>query len=119
VSTSNPTLSYCSFHGLPSALLPSGFPIKILQCFSSPLWVTCPNIIVSIPDHPNNIWWGEKIMKILLCNLLVSCHFHPLEAQESSSAPYFHTPSAYVLSLMRETKDHAHIKQAKLQFCLF
>jgi len=44
----------------------------------------------------------------------------PPEAQVSSSAPYFHTPPEYVLSLMTDTKDHTHIKQkAKFQFCQF
>jgi len=34
----------------------------------------------------------------------------PLQAQvsSSSSAPYFHTPSAYVLSLMRDQGSHTH-----------
>ena len=50
-----------------------------------------------------------------------SCHSAPPPfAQISSSAPYFQTPSTYVLPIILDTLFHAQIKQqAKLQLRVF
>jgi len=51
---------------LPTNLFPSGFPTQILY---TPLPHTC---YITRPfhssrfDHPNNIWWGEEIIKVLI-----------------------------------------------------
>ena len=53
--------------GLPSALLPSGFPIKTCTYLSSPhtCYVTCPSQS-SWLDYPNNIWWGVQSINLLV-----------------------------------------------------
>ena len=58
-----------SFHlrlGLPSGLFPSGFPTKTMY---TPLPHTCYMLRPSHSSpivHPNNIKWGEKIIKLLV-----------------------------------------------------
>jgi hypothetical protein len=50
--------------GLPSGLLPPGFPTKALYApLLSPIRATCPAHLSSSLDHPNNIWWGVQSIK--------------------------------------------------------
>ena len=51
--------------GLSSDLFPSGFPTKTLYI---PLHHTCymPHPSHSRFHHPNNIWWGVQIIKLLV-----------------------------------------------------
>jgi hypothetical protein len=70
--------------GLPSGLLPSGFPTKTLYApLLSHIRTTCPADLSSWSDHPKSIWWGVQSIKLLVMLR------HPSWAQISSSAPYF------------------------------
>ena len=52
--------------GLPSGLLPPGFPTKILYApLSSSTRATCPAHLTRLNDYPNNIWWGLQIVTLL------------------------------------------------------
>jgi len=70
--------------GCPCGLFPSGFPTKTQYVFIfSPH--TC---YMSLPSHshlryhPNDIWWGLKIMKLLIVQFsLVPCYLLPLSSK--------------------------------------
>ena len=57
-----------------------------------------PNYYSILFYHPDNVWYGKKILKLLICadssSFLLPC---PTEAQIAPSAPYSPTPSTYVL----------------------
>jgi len=54
--------------GLPSGLLPSGFPTKTLYTpLPSPIRATCPaHLICSLFYHPHNIGWGVQIIQLII-----------------------------------------------------
>jgi len=58
-------------------------------------------------DHPNNIWWSVKVVKLIIIQSSpASCHFLPLKSKYSPQMPWI-----YVLPLVWETKFHTHTKQ--------
>jgi hypothetical protein len=93
--------------GLPSSLLPSGFPtISYIQSFSP------HSCCVSYPSHPqwlhhsNYTWQVVEVMKLLIRQFSsMYCDFISLW----SKSP-----------LLSETKFHTHTKpHAELEFCIF
>jgi len=54
--------------GAPIGPFPSIFPTKTLYTpLLSPICATCPHPSPSSQfDHPNNNWWGEQIIKLLI-----------------------------------------------------
>ena len=53
--------------GLPSGLLTSDLPTKILYApVLSPICATCHILHSSLFEHSNNIWWGVQIIKLLI-----------------------------------------------------
>jgi len=65
------SISVLSSHlslGLPSRLLPSGFPTKTLYTpLLSSMPAICPaHLIFSRFDNPNNIGWGVQIIKLII-----------------------------------------------------
>jgi hypothetical protein len=63
-----------SFHlrlSLPSCLLPSGFPAKMLYVFLvSPCALDNLSSYTTRFDNPNNIWWKVQIMELLIMQFL-------------------------------------------------
>lgn len=100
---------------LPSILLPPVFPPKscthssllshmyYMPCLSLPCWF----------DH-SNIGWAVQMIQFILSNFLQSSHTSPL-AQIFSSAPWLHSPSAYIPPLIKPQKFHTQTKQVILQ----
>ena len=93
---------------LPNGLFPSGFSTKPLY---APLPHTC---YIPLPshsslfDHPNRIWQGIQIIKLLMqFSPFPCCPWTPI----FSSAPYSPTPSVYICPSMRVTKFHTYAKQ--------
>ena len=84
--------------GLPSTLLPSGFPTKTLYApLLSPTRATCPAHL-SLLDLITHIIC-EKYRAKALCYVVFSTHILPLSSWiqiSSSSAPYSRKPSAYI-----------------------
>jgi hypothetical protein len=73
--------------GLPSVLLPSRFPSKILYAFLTSHMRCMPPRPSHRPwfDHPNNIWWKVQIMELLIMKLfLVSSYIILLRSKYSS-----------------------------------
>jgi hypothetical protein len=53
--------------GLPSGVIPSGFPTKTLCVpFLSAIHVTCPSHLLRVSDHPSGAWWGVQTMELLM-----------------------------------------------------
>jgi hypothetical protein len=67
--------------GLPSGLLPSGFPTKALYApLFSPIRATCPAHLSLLDYHPNDIWWGVQGIKLLVMQSSpLPRHLIPLE----------------------------------------
>jgi hypothetical protein len=61
---------------------------------------------------PSSVWWRLQIIELFIMEPTPFCHFNWLV--QIFSAPCSHTPSVYVLSLMWETKFHAHTKTGKV-----
>jgi hypothetical protein len=81
-----------SFHlhlGLPSGLFPSGFPSQIFMHFSSlPRVLNAPPMPSSLTWLPNNIWWSEQLLKLLIMQSSpASRHFLPLRSKYSPQHP--------------------------------
>jgi len=68
--TSRISILILSFHlplGLPSGLLPSGFPTKTLYTpLPSPIRATCPLTHSSWLYHPHNIGWRVQIIQLFI-----------------------------------------------------
>jgi hypothetical protein len=63
--------------GLPSGLLPSGFPTNTLYAHVFPHTCHTPYLShYSWFDHANTIWWGAQIIK-LLHSPVTSSHLGP------------------------------------------
>jgi hypothetical protein len=63
-------------------------------------------------DHLNNIWWGVKIMKLLIMKFPpVSYNFLPFQVQVTFSAPYSETALACSHHSVLETKCQILTKQ--------
>jgi hypothetical protein len=69
-------------------------------------------------DHPNNMWWSVKVMKIFIMQSTpASFHFH-LGPNILLSTLFWNT--IYFLTLVCENKFHTHTKQeVKLWLCIF
>jgi hypothetical protein len=97
---------------LPNGFFPSCFPTKTLYAVFLPHMCYIPQpTYYSQFDHPNNIWWGVEVIKLLIMQfppLLLTCWS---EAQIFSSASYFQIPSASILPSMCATEFHTHTKQ--------
>ena len=79
--------------GLPSGLVPSGFPTKILYTpLLSPIRAICPAHVILL-DHPNNIGWGVQITRSPLCSFSpLPCYFVPLRPKHSPQHPILKHP---------------------------
>jgi len=58
--------------------------------------------------HPNNIWWGVQIIKLLICSFFLSPVPCPSYAKIFFSAPYSQTTSGYVPPSMWANSFHTH-----------
>jgi hypothetical protein len=66
-------------------------------------------------DHPNDIWWGVQIIKLLVMQSSpLPSYPVPPRPKYLFSAPYFRKASAYVSPSLWATKFHTHTKQVKL-----
>jgi hypothetical protein len=59
-------------------------------------------------DHPNNIWCGGQIIKLLTTYYSPFTLTYPSKTQTLPSAPYSQTHSAYVPPSMWAVKFHTH-----------
>jgi len=103
--------------GLPSGLIPSGFPTKTLYMpLISPIHATCPTHLILL-DFITRTTVGEEYRSLSssLYSFLHSPVTSSLLGPNISSTPYSPTPSTYVPTSMWVTKFHTHTKQeAKL-----
>jgi hypothetical protein len=85
--------------GLPSGLLPSGFPASIRNAFLFSSFVPCP----SHPpwfDHTNYTWSRVQAMKLLIMQFPpTSCHFISLRSKHSPQYPVLKHPQSICSSL--------------------
>ena len=97
--------------GLPSGLLPSGFPRKTLYTLYTPL-PTCPAHLILL-DFITRTILGEEYRSFSssLCNLLHSPVTSSPQVQIFSSTTYSQTPSAYFPPSMSTSKFHTHKKR--------
>ena len=73
--------------GLPSDFFPSRYSTKIMYAY--PLTPDVPNISHSSSlDHPNNIWWGVQISKLLIIwSFPFPCYVVPLRPYYAPQLP--------------------------------
>jgi len=84
------------------------------QSFSSPPYLPHASIILSFLYHPNSVWWGVKIMKLLIMQFSqFSYHFPPPYFHISSSASY----SALCSSLKLEWPSFTPVLNRLFFFC--
>ena len=78
--------------GLPSGLLPSGFPTKTL-CALLPhtCYMSRPSHCFQF-DHPNNIRWGVQIIRLYISFSPLPCYFVPLRPKYYPQHPILKHP---------------------------
>jgi len=114
-STSRRYILILSFHlylGLPSGLFPSGFPTKTLYIhLSSPHMCYTPRPSHSSRlNHPNKIWWGVQIIKLIIMYFSrLPCYLVPLRPKYSLQHPILrHTQPLWPVNGWHVYVRHMH-----------
>jgi len=105
--------------GLQNGLFPSGFPTKTLVYLSSPphtCHMPCPWHSFGF-DHPNNIWWGVQIIKLLIIWIFpLPIYLIPFKLNYASSASVLKHSSAYVPPSVWVTKFKTPIQNNRQNY---
>jgi hypothetical protein len=96
--------------GLPSGLLPSGFPTNILYAFLfSSIRATCLHNSSFLNGHSNYTWQTVKAMKLLIVQgSPTSCHFISLRPKYSPKHPVLKHPHSMFLPKIRVQVAHTY-----------